>query len=143
MLLYSKQMNRLLILFAILTIGCSKDDVVTDVTPITITNPDGTVEVVTDGMPGILSGAYGLQGEFTTSDSGIQITKYAGTTAPGPVWYLSNQSRSIAGGIRLGDAQKTAGAHTILTGEVANFTYLILWCEPFSQFIGFGQLGKG
>ena len=95
------------------------------------------------GKGGLLQGSYNLQGTFTANETGIQINSdYMGTTAPGPVWYLSNNSRSIVGGVSLGTANKTPGAYMLKTTLALEYDYLIMWCDPFSVYIGGGRIPK-
>ncbi len=110
---------------------------------INITTPDSTGGELDTDSSGTFNGAYNLQGTFTVDETGININSdYQGTSAPGPVWYLSNNERSISGGLELGNSQKSGGAHKINTDKVADYDYLIMWCKPFSVFIGNGKIPK-
>ena len=125
-----------LMLSSVTLIQCEKDEVTTE--PATITPSEQT-----QGKGGILQGSYNLRGTFTASETGIQINSdYEGTTAPGPVWYLSNDSRSIVGGVSLGSSNKRGGAHMIKTTVALDYDYLIMWCDPFSVYIGGGRIPK-
>lgn len=126
----------ILLLSLSLLVGCEKEPV----SP--IENPVGNnVEVVNTQEVGVFSGSYNLQGTFSVDGTGIHVNDdYQGTTAPGPVWYLSNSNKSIQGGVRIGSANKSSGRHTIATTQALDYEYLILWCDPFSVFIGNGKL---
>ncbi len=66
--------------------------------------------------------------------------------APGPYFYLSNQERSVTGGINLGKSED--GTFSINVTEVSpgttidSYDYVIVWCEPFNVTLGLGQLSN-
>ena len=124
-----------MLLLVILT-QCEKEAVTTE-------TPGITPSEQNQGKGGLLQGSYGLTGTFTANETGIQINSdYQGTSAPGPVWYLSNNSRSIVGGVSLGTANKTPGAYMLKTTLALEYDYLIMWCDPFSVYIGGGRIPK-
>ena len=127
-----------LMLSSVILIQCEKD--VDTIEPgSTIIDPSRENE--DNREVGVFSGSYNLQGTFSVDGTGIHVNDdYQGTTAPGPVWYLSNSSESIQGGVRIGSANKSSGRHTIGTTQALDYEYLILWCDPFSVFIGNGKL---
>lgn len=112
--------------------------ITTVVDPIT-----GEITKIDEDVVGILQGSYGVTGTFTVDGTGIHVNgDYKGTSAPGPVWYLSNDAKSIVGGVRLSNSPKGAGAHTIPTDVALDYNYLIMWCQPFSVWIANGKLKK-
>lgn len=66
--------------------------------------------------------------------------------APGPYFYLSNQERSVTGGINLGKSED--GTFSINVTEVSpettinSYDYVIVWCEPFNVTLGLGELSN-
>ncbi len=95
------------------------------------------------GTVGTLSGSYGTGGSFTVTTDGIKfLGDWNGSTAPGPVIFLSNSRTSISNGVNLGPAQKSKGAWDIGTTQALDYEYLIIWCDPFSVYIGGGKIPK-
>ena len=127
----------LLLLLTFAAMSCSKDSVgAQEPAPV---EPGSAIS--NEGGAGVLTGSYSIGGTFSVDAEGISFNEdYAGTTAPGPVWYLSNSSRSIVGGLSLGSSQKSSGAHRIATTAAAEYDYLIMWCQPFSVYIGGGEI---
>ena len=91
---------------------------------------------------------YDISGEFSLSveDDSLLLTVTNASidpNAPGPYFYLSNQDRSVAGGVNLGVSQDGDFVINISRDfpEVALFTYdyFVVWCEPFSVTLGVGQ----
>ncbi len=104
--------------------------------------PTGTLTPTT-GPVGTLSGSYGTGGSFTVTTDGIKfLGDWNGSTAPGPVIFLSNSRTSISNGVNLGPAQKSKGAWDIGTTQALDYEYLIIWCDPFSVYIGGGKIPK-
>lgn len=133
--------NKALVLLVLVVLSCSKPQD-TAPTPPTTGGTDPEMPMSLAGRPGVLQGAYGLEGTFTADTQGIYINDdYLGNTAPGPVWFLSNTTGSIVGGVRLAEAVGS-GATTLPTTMALDYNYLVLWCEPFSVPIGFGQIPK-
>lgn len=66
--------------------------------------------------------------------------------APGPYFYLSNQERSVTGGVNLGKSED--GTFSINVTEVSpettinSYDYVIVWCEPFNVTLGLGELSN-
>ncbi|MEL7149052.1 MAG: Ig-like domain-containing protein, partial [Bacteroidota bacterium] len=60
--------------------------------------------------------------------------------APGPYYYLSNQDRSISGGVNLGKTRNGSFQINIsdIDSEVAinSFENVLVWCEPFNVRLG-------
>lgn len=126
-------------------IGCTKEE---SNTPVTVGPParmeaiDAPVDdIPNDVSTSTLSGGYSAAGTFSVDENGIVFySDFNLGTAPGPVWYLSNSSSSVVGGVRLGEPGHSSGAHRIYTKEARNYAYLVLWCEPFSVRIASGTI---
>ncbi len=129
----------LIIIGLLIAISCEKEENAilpggTD----NVTEPVGQMAEI-----GVFTGAYNLQGTFIVDGSGITINNdYQGTTAPGPVWYLSNNEKGVSGGVRLENARKGAGGYKIETNVALDYKYLVMWCQPFSVYIGHGIIKK-
>lgn len=111
------------------------------------------VPAVSEMRTGSLMGTgYDISGNFSMeynedNDLILTVTNYM-RDGPGPYFYLTNQTTNVTNGLNLGSAQ-TNGNHTINVSEIARnesvsvdlFTYdvLMVWCEPFSVRLGFGE----
>lgn len=111
---------------------------------------DVTVEGgVVIGRTGMLMGTgYDIEGDFVLSeaDNGdliLTIENYK-PDGPGPYLYLANQTSNVANGLNLG-AASSAGNLTINVSAidaqvgVNTYDYVIVWCEPFSVRLGYGE----
>lgn len=94
---------------------------------------------------------YNISGDFTLQQEEDQLILYFENTsidpnAPGPYFYLSNQERSVAGGVNLGASQD--GTFSINVSAVSpettinSYDYVIVWCEPFNVTLGLGSLSN-
>lgn len=115
---------------------------------------NASVEVMVEGSDetirtGTLMGTgYNISGDFTLSvnsdgDLILSIENFV-TAGPGPYFYLSNQSTNVANGVSLGDAKTNGNVEINVTAidpdvELNSFQYLMIWCEPFSVRLGFGE----
>lgn len=94
---------------------------------------------------------YNISGNFTLSLEGDQLllnfeNASIDPNAPGPYFYLSNQERSVTGGVNLGESQD--GTFSINVSEISpetsinSYDYVIVWCEPFNVTLGLGSLSN-
>ncbi|WP_462248208.1 DM13 domain-containing protein [Ekhidna sp.] len=128
------------------TIEASANGVATDLTV-------SVVGEATTTRTGSLQGTgYSISGDFSMTynedDDLILTVSNFNTDGPGPYFYLTNQTTSIANGLNLGSAESN-GSYTINVSEIARdesvevdlFTYsvLMIWCEPFGVRLGFGE----
>ncbi len=109
-------------------------------------------EVTTTSRSGSLEGTgYNISGSFTLQLDGDELilsfeNASIDPNAPGPYFYLSNQERSVTGGVNLGKSQD--GTFSINVSDVSSETtinsydYVIVWCEPFNVTLGLGSLSK-
>lgn len=116
-----------------------------------------SIEVVVEGnntaiRTGVLMGTgYDISGSFVLESNSqgnivLTINNYS-PDGPGPYFYLSNQSSTVANGLNLG-AAGTAGNYTINVSEldatagINSYDYLVVWCQPFGVTLGFGELSN-
>lgn len=96
----------------------------------------------------LMGTGYSIEGDFTLSENEdgdliLTITNYS-PDGPGPYFYLTNQSSNVANGLSLGDA-RTSGDITINVSDIDSsvelntYNFLMIWCEPFSVRLGFGE----
>ncbi|MDW3196991.1 MAG: Ig-like domain-containing protein [Cytophagales bacterium] len=94
---------------------------------------------------------YRISGNFTLAQDGDQLilsfeNASIDPNAPGPYFYLSNQERSVTGGVNLGKSED--GTFSINVTEVSpettidSYDYVIVWCEPFNVTLGLGSLSN-
>jgi hypothetical protein len=95
------------------------------------------------------SGGYNIQGDVTLQlENNVLslVVENARKEGPGPYYYLSNQLTNVNGGVKLGEAVN--GNITInITDKFPNvnldtYDYVIVWCEPFSVRLGYGELSN-
>ncbi len=95
------------------------------------------------------SGGYNIQGDVTLKlENNVLslVVENARKEGPGPYYYLSNQLTNVNGGVKLGEAVN--GNITInITDKFPNvnldtYDYVIVWCEPFSVRLGYGELSN-
>ena len=92
---------------------------------------------------------YNITGSFRLfeNDNGDLILEFENASidrnAPGPYFYLSNQDRSISGGVNLGKTSN--GDFQINVSAIApdvainSFENVLVWCEPFNVRLGIGS----
>lgn len=94
---------------------------------------------------------YRISGNFSLAQDGDQLilsfeNASIDPNAPGPYYYLSNQERSVTGGVNLGKSED--GTFSINVTEVSpdtridSYDYVIVWCEPFNVTLGLGSLSN-
>lgn len=94
---------------------------------------------------------YNISGSFTLQVEDDQLilsfeNASIDPNAPGPYYYLSNQERSVTGGVNLGKSEN--GTFSINVTEVSpettinSYDYVIVWCEPFNVTLGLGSLSN-
>ncbi len=140
----------IIIIGLLIAVSCEKEENIIQVSTTVCKDASGTIvdcddenSVTPMAEIGVFTGAYNLQGTFIVDGSGITINNdYQGTTAPGPVWYLSNNQKGVSGGVRLENARKGAGGYKIETNVALDYKYLVMWCQPFSVYIGHGIIKK-
>ena len=109
----------------------------------------GVTTVVRSGS--LRGTGYNISGDFSLVQEGEQLllnfeNASIDPNAPGPYFYLSNQERSVSGGVNLGKSQD--GTFSInVTAIMANTTvdtydYVVVWCEPFNVTLGVGSLSN-
>lgn len=92
-----------------------------------------------------ITGSFALESN-SQGDLVLTINNYS-PDGPGPYFYLSNQSSTVANAINLGEAG-TAGNYTInvteidITVGINSYDYLVVWCQPFGVTLGFGELSN-
>lgn len=109
-------------------------------------------EFTNTSRSGSLEGrGYNISGSFTlTQEEDQLILSFENASidpnAPGPYYYLSNQERSVTGGVNLG--KSADGTFTINVSDVSpettinSYDYVIVWCEPFNVTLGLGSLSN-
>ncbi len=92
------------------------------------------------------SSSYGIGGSFSITNSSVLFNSdftFTGT-APGPVVYLSNTTNSLsADAISLGPIESGMNGPfslSSLQADPSNFSYLVIWCEPFSVGLGSARI---
>lgn len=109
-------------------------------------------EFTNSSRSGSLEGrGYNISGSFTLRQEEDQLilsfeNASIDPNAPGPYFYLSNQERSVTGGVNLG--KSVDGTFTINVSDVSpettinSYDYVIVWCEPFNVTLGLGSLSN-
>lgn len=106
--------------------------------------------IVSDGVrQGTLQGigGYDISGEFLmyqdslTSELVLEIIgAEIDNTAPGPYYYLSNQTRAVSGGISFGVAPDGDSRYVLPDSlSLQSYDVLVVWCEPFGVSLGYGE----
>lgn len=105
-----------------------------------LTVADGNVRMASfAGLNG-----YDVNGgaELTVNAGSLQLTlldNFSASSGPGLYLYLSNNERSIAGGVEIGELRKNSGAdtYTVTPGIMINtYDYVLVYCKPFGVPFG-------
>jgi hypothetical protein len=93
------------------------------------------------------NGGYEMSGNFRiyeddmTGETMLEfIDAMIDDGVPGPVYYLSNSTSSIADGVRLGEATSGSVSYNLGTDVTINtFSAVVIWCDPFNVLLGYGE----
>ena len=109
-------------------------------------------EVTSDTRSGSLEGTgYNITGNFTlTVEEDELMLNFMDASidpnAPGPYFYLSNQNRSVTGGVNLGKAEDGTFSINVTeissTTDINSYDFVVVWCEPFNVTLGVGSLSN-
>lgn len=119
------------------------------ISTVSVTVVSGVTSVVRSGS--LQGTGYNISGNFSLVQEGDELllnfeNASIDPNAPGPYFYLSNQERSVTGGLNLGKSQD--GTFSINVTDVSSTTtintydYVVVWCEPFNVTLGVGSLSN-